>query len=201
MRGKDTTGRFTADYEVDSIHAGIQYDLQNPVGQWVKWYVFAPDATKVDPVYDVGDYDGGRAWQEPHTIPVVEATISQGPQYQNERGFYTLDRMSLVLNAAEAYKALPEMSFEPDSHLRDRVLYRNKLFTPVSVYPKGHIQNQIVTIRVDCVEVKPEEVVNDPQFNLHHTEAEKGVFPGGIQHFRGKVSNPTVQDDMYGVSE
>lgn len=177
MRGKDTTGRFDAMYEVNSIADGVEYDLQNPVGQMCKWYVYDPELTDVDPVYDVSDYDGGRMWRRPIPLPVVGALIRQGPKYQSERGFYTVDNLSMVINSMEMYKHMPDMAYGPDAHLRDRIVYRNSLFVPTRIYPKGHIQDHIVMITVDAIEVKPEEVVNDPQFNLLHLDMDGGTLP------------------------
>lgn len=165
MRGENLMGRFDSIYEVESIGVGIDQDLQNPVGQYVDWWVFDPTHTKTDPVYDVGDYvEIGRQWRNPFRVPVVMATIVQGSSYQNERGFYTKDNLSMVINAVVMYELLPDMAYTPDRHLADRITYRGKLFTPTLIYPKGHIQDHLVVTRIDAEEVKPEEVVNDPQF-------------------------------------
>lgn len=164
MRGKDTEGRFTMNYEVASISDGIEYDLQNPVGQRVLWWVYSEEATEVDPVYDVGAYTGGRMWHTPFVLPVVLASIEQGQLYQNDRGFYTLDQLRLIVNATELYSKLPRMAYSPDDHLKDRIEYRGHLFQPTLIYPKGHIQKHLVVVQIAAGEVKPEEWVNDPQF-------------------------------------
>jgi hypothetical protein len=165
MRGKDLTGRFDPVFETDHIGVGVEQDLQNPVGQHVDWYRFDSASSTVDPTYDTGDYEGGgRRWEKPFSIHVVLATISQGPQYQNDRGFYTTDTLTLVINAIEMYEHFPRMSAFPDEYLLDRIVYRGKLFSPNLIYPKGHIKEHLVVARVDAEEVKPEEVVNDPQF-------------------------------------
>jgi hypothetical protein len=131
----------------------------------VDWWAFDPDTTEVDPIYSVGSYDGGgRRWKEPFRLEVVLATISQGPVYQNDRGFYVTDNLTLLINSVEMYAKLPAMPYSPDVHLVDRIVYREKVFVPTLIYPKGHIQGHLVIGRVDAEEVKPEEVVNDPQF-------------------------------------
>ena len=165
MRGQDLTGRFDSLFEVDHIGVGVGQDLQNPIGQTVRWWTFDPEVSKTDPVYDVGSYDGGgRRWHKPFVVPVVQATIAQGPQYQNDRGFYTVDNLTLVLNAPVVYRLMPDMMEIPDSHLVDRITYRGAVFQPTIIYPKGHIQDHLVVVRVDAEQVKPEEVVNDTQF-------------------------------------
>ena len=165
MRGSDLTGRFDSLFEVDHIGVGVAQDLQNPIGQHVQWWSMDPDNTVTDPVYDVGDYaGGGRRWKRPFTVPVVQATISQGPVFQNERGFYTVDNLTLVINAPTVTRLLPDMMYDPDSYTLDRISYRGNLFQPNTIFPKGHIHDHLVVVRVDADQVKPEEVVNDPQF-------------------------------------
>jgi hypothetical protein len=164
--GGNLTGRFTTTFEVESIGQGITQDLQNPVGQSVLWWVFNPDGTHVDPTYDVGDYwNRGRVWFTPIELPVVLATIEQGPGGHNERGMYTVDFLRLVINTPEVLPYLPNIVMEPDKHLLDRIEYRGALFQPTTIYPKGHVQHDMVVIQVEAEQIKDEEVVNDPQFN------------------------------------
>lgn len=165
MRGSNTTGRFTTGYETESIAEGITNDLQQPVGQHVLWWFYSPDITEVDPVYDVGAYTGGRLWEDPFVLPVVLASIQQGPAYQNERGYYTMDQLTLLVNAEQMYSRIPTMAKTPDIHLRDRIEYRGGVFTPDMVFPKGHIHEHLVVVRIDATEVKQDELVNDPQFS------------------------------------
>lgn len=166
MRGKSTFGRFSALYEIDSVGTGVENDLQEPMGQKVRWWTYNTEATETDPVYSVGaDIGTGRMWNPPFEMSVVMATITQGPLYQNDRGFYTMDNLTLVVNATEMYAKLPGMAYGPDVHLKDRVEYRGHAFTPTLIYPKGHIQNHLVVVRIEALEVKPEELINDVQFN------------------------------------
>lgn len=163
---RNLMGRFSTTYEVNSIGGGITADLQNPVGQSVLWWVFNPDDTQVDPTYDVGNYwNRGRVWYTPYELPVVLATIEQGMGGHNERGLYTIDILRLVINTPDILPYLPDIVTEPDNHLLDRIEYRGGLFQPTLVYPKGHVQHDMVVIQVEAEQVKDDEVVNDPQFN------------------------------------
>lgn len=166
MRGNDLTdGRFTLPFEVYSIHEGIGDDLQQPVGQFLDWWVWDPESTVMDQTYDVGGYSGGRFWEYPIRMPVVDATIIQDDMYQNPRGFYTSDTMSFTINAGDVYRLLPDMLDSPDVHYKDRIQWRGSLFVPVKIYPKGYIRDLLVTVVVDAMQVTAEENVNDNQFN------------------------------------
>lgn len=163
---RNLMGRFSTTYEVNSIGGGITADLQNPVGQSVLWWVFDPETTKVDPTYDVGGYwNRGRVWFTPFEIPVVLATIEQGMGGHTERGLYTIDTLRLVINTPEITPYLPNIAYDPDTHLLDRIEYRGGLFQPVNIYPKGHVQHDMVVIQVEAEQIKDDESVNDTQFN------------------------------------
>ena len=164
-RGPVNSGRFGLLNEMQRISAGIEEDLQKPLAQSVRWYRYAADSTRIDPVYDVGDYDGGRTWQDPIEVGVLRASIEQGPQYHNDRGFYTVDTLYLVLNYQEAKRRLSDVLKAPDSSLLDRIEFRGSLFVPTLINPRALLFGRVATIIVQATQVKPEELVNDPQFN------------------------------------
>jgi hypothetical protein len=63
---------------------------------------------------------------------------------------------------------LPSLAGDnPGQHIKDRILYRNQVFTPTRVMPRGHFGYKWAVITVDCNEVNPEELVNDPQFQRY----------------------------------
>lgn len=167
MRGQrtDSSSRWSINYELDSISRGIEEDIQRVLDQHAKWYRFLADPSRIDPVYDVGDYDGGRVWSEPIKINLVQAVIQQGPQFHNDRGFYTVDNFSFAVNAKEFTDKIPEVALSPDAFLRDRIEFMGNLFAPTTMFPRVHIGKRIVLLTVQATQVKSEELINDPQFN------------------------------------
>lgn len=161
MRGTHPMGRFDAEYEVKSMRRGISRDLQVPAGQTVNWYFYDPVASESDPVYDVGSNEGGRVWKDPIAVPVVNAFIYQADQYQNDRGFYTVDTLRVVINYDDVIRFIPSLDAQPDIHLLDRVEFRGTLYTPNRIFPKGQIGYEYMGLLVEATQVKPEESVND----------------------------------------
>lgn len=174
MRANIPGGRFTIPYEIDSMRSGITSDLRRPVGQWMDWWVYDPDETDIDPIYDVGDYAGGRRWKDPFPMPAISAVILQGQTVQNERGFYQTDVARFVLNVVDVLKILPGIVYSPDQHIRDRFVYRNEVFTPTRFYMRGLVTDQYTVITMDANQVNPEELINDPQFQSY---ADAGTSP------------------------
>ena len=161
MRGSNILGRFDDKYEVKSNRHGISQDLQRPVGQSVNWHMFNPTASVVDPIYDVGDSTGGRVWDAPIVIPVVNAYVFQSEMHQNDRGFYTIDTLRLFINYDDVVRYIPSLDADPDQRVKDRVDFRGQMYTPNRVFPRGQISMDYTMLTVDLTQVKDEEMVND----------------------------------------
>jgi hypothetical protein len=185
MRGRRLQGRFSLDYEAKSMYEGIQEDLQHPVGvdvDWFRWsaeYAAANVATFVDDIYDVSSnvYGEGRRWMLPFNMPAVSAQLIRGSNEMNERGFYIVDTLRIVLNVGDVERLVPDMLVNPDMHIKDRILYRGNVFTPTRVLPRGHFGYKWAVVTIDCTEVNADELVNDPQFQQYAQKGTKTLTP------------------------
>lgn len=177
MRGQRVEGRFSIDSERESIISGTNSELVFTVGQYIEWWFYDEKKTQLDDVYDVGSASGGRWYDGPHKIPVIHAALFQGVTIQNERGFYNADVLRVTLNmdileennqvsgsVFPAIVGLAKLPDNPDHFLRDRVVFRNEVFTIDQVMQKGIIKGKYTIITIDCIQVMPEEMDNDPQF-------------------------------------
>jgi len=179
MRGENKQGRFNVPFERSSFISGTTTELVYTVGTTVQWWEYDENSTVVDPIYDVGAGSGiGRMWKNPPLIiPVVNAHLEQGVTVQSDRGFYNTDQLTLVINVdviedhlnfpgANAQNApeLADIEINPDSYIRDRIVFRNEVFSPTRVLPEGIINDKYTLLRVQCNQVNAEELVNDSQF-------------------------------------
>lgn len=178
MRGENKQGRFDVAFERASFVSGTTTELVKTVGTTVAWWIFDEAATVVDPIYDTGSDSGtGRMWKNPLTIPVVNAHLEQGVTVQSDRGFYNTDQLIITINVdviednLNFYGAnmnnIPELAnveINPDDYLRDRIVFRDEVFTPVKVLPQGIIGDKYTLLQITCNQVNPEEMVNDSQF-------------------------------------
>jgi hypothetical protein len=178
MRGENRQGRFDVQFERSSFVSGTTTELVKTVGTTVDWYIYDQVNTVVDPIYDTGASTGtGRMWKTPLTIPVVNAHLEQGVSVQSDRGFYNTDQLTVTINVdviednLNFYGAnmnnIPELSnieINPDDYLRDRIVFRHEVFTPVRVLPQGIIGGKYTLLQVICNQVNAEEMVNDSQF-------------------------------------
>jgi hypothetical protein len=176
MRGVKVQGRFNLDYEGKSMYEGIAEDLGATVGvdvNWFRWqeYYFEENYEEIiDDVYDVSNSTPGkgRRWMLPFRMPVLMAQLIRSTNIMNERGYYITDTLRIVISGGEAKRLLPSLVGEnPNQHIKDRILYRGQVFTPTRVLPRGHFGYKWSVVTIDCNEVNPEELVNDPQFQRY----------------------------------
>ncbi len=178
MRGEQVIGRFNINHERSSIISGTTKEVVRTVGYDIEWWLYRQDLTVVDPIYDVGSSSsgGGRRWEGPFSISVINATITQGVTVQGDRGFYNTDILSVTINmdvidgsslSGGESLPIPQLKYlptNPDAYLRDRIVFRDQVFTPKRVLPKGIITDDYTLFDIDCYQVNPEELINDPQF-------------------------------------
>jgi hypothetical protein len=180
MRGERREGRFSIQHERESIISGTTREVVRTVGYEIEWWFYDQQATVVDDIYDVGSNLGGRMWTGPHKIPVVNAALFQGVSVQGDRGFYNTDVLRITINTdiidgsslvgGSESSVIPELRYlptNPDAYLRDRIVFRNEVFTPKQIFPKGIIYDDYTLFTIDCNQVNPEEMVNDPQFQTY----------------------------------
>ena len=181
MRGENRQGRFNIPHERDSIISGTTKEMVNTVGNVIEWWFYDELNTLVDPIYDTGDNtNGGRLWIGPTLVPVINTSIMQGVTAQNDRGFYNTDILKITINidmvedhrrhygkSADTYPNLTQMEINPDVYLRDRVIFRNEVWTPTQVSPLGLITDRYTVMSITCNQVNSEELVNDTQFQKY----------------------------------
>lgn len=189
MRGAKLQGRFNLDYETKSMYEGIGEDLGGTVGQevdWFRWQEYYLDENYgniVDPIYDVSSSGAGkgRRWMLPFAMPTLMAQIIRSTNFMNERGFYVTDTLRIVINVGDAERLLPDLMVNPTAHIKDRIVYKNQVYIPTRVLPRGSFGNRYAVITVDCNQMNSEELVNDPQFQKYATPAiaDRRINPKG----------------------
>lgn len=200
MRGENRQGRFSVEHERTSIIAGTTKELVRTVGNIVEWWFYDPINTVIDPIYDVGasSAGGGRRWNGPIQVPVVNAAIYQGATpANNDRGFYNTDVLRITINMdvirdgvdlrGANESTLPQLSkieTYPDHYLFDRVVFRQQVFQPTQITPRGIITDKYTVVTIECSQVNAEELVNDPQFASYASYLASNPLTGyGVETF------------------
>jgi len=171
MRGYTQSGRFRADFETNAIKDGIDTELRNPVGTTAEWWFFDLADTNIDPIYDVGDgvsvSGGGRKWYGPYNLPIVRAVIAQGSAKTSQAGFYKADELHLTINIDDLNNIDPNLEsqiYNIGQQDKSRVVWKGQVYRPYLTQQRGIVAENYTLLAIDCIQVMPEELVNDPQF-------------------------------------
>jgi len=89
--------------------------------------------------------------------------------YDLEWWLYIAEGSSLSTSETLLIPELRALPTNPDAFLRDRVVFKNQVFSPRQVLPKGIITNDYTLFSVVCYQVNAEELINDPQFAEYAT--------------------------------
>lgn len=157
-------GRFGTDFETNEIHSGLRGWQAATIGDEVDWYVFQSALSGVNDIYDEGD-GVGKVYDGPHKIPVLHATHLEGGQDPGTDGFYFNDDLHITASFDQLSRSgLRNMDQSHQSYLKDRIVYDGKVFAIQKIEVLGQIQQRDIIVGIDATQVKPDELVNDPQF-------------------------------------
>lgn len=168
MRG-DRGRYFPPKFETRRMDRDIEKH-QQAFGTVVGWYIYDPDTSRYDDVYDEGQDsgDGGRRWKGPLNIPVVSANRREGMRITTDDGMYILDTIDLRLSYEQSRRVglVPEISHNHERHYKDRFIYDNLVWgiRDISVTGQFEASGHDTMVRVQGVQLRADELVNDPDF-------------------------------------
>lgn len=175
MRAYEPGGRFSTDWELDEVGDGITWDATNPFGTAAEWWIYNSEESQADPIYDVEPVGAGRVWDGPAELPVISASITHGVNQSNQRGFYSSDSLKLTLNIDDLQRTSPEIFYDDRGFIRPqinlankyRVVWQGQVYRPMQTQTQGYVTDRGTIIVLKCMQVMPEEMVNDEQFQQY----------------------------------
>lgn len=155
-------GRWNADNETDRIFQGMR-GWRDTFGDWLDYLHLNQDASDVDPVYDeVGI--GGFVYYPPVRLPVLHVTHSQGENENGPIGFYFNDAIEAIVPFDLFIQSGMNLAdIETGNFLKDRAIYRRKIFRVTSITIRGQIQERPTVVVLEATQLKPDELIDSPQ--------------------------------------
>lgn len=173
---------FDPKFEQESIDRGIAQQ-QGETGVWVDWWFWDPKDSRISNVYDEDIPGASRHWRGPHPMPVLQASRTMGTMEDSGEGAYQVDMVSLVLGYHQALqRGLSPVDFTA-KHLKDRFVFEGKVWNPSSIVARnllGGNDRRRSTVMVVATEVKPDELVNDDQFQRYAEPDYVDPTPGSV---------------------
>lgn len=171
-------GRWSAEVETQKIANGLR-GYQPAFGDVVTYFRFDYERSQRHTIYDES-VQAGRVFDGPIDLPVLDVTHVLGETEQDDGGFYTNDR----LRASAVFRqisrtGLTDGDLRNGGYLRDRLAYDGKLFRVLEMRILGQIVRSDVTVEINAVQLKLDEITNDPQF------AQYAIDPMRVNPVRG----------------
>lgn len=156
-------GRFNADSETKRIFHGISGYERN-YGDYLTYFRFNAGLSETDPIYNEATV-GGRVYNGPYRVPATHVTHVEGQNEYGDKGFYYSDSLTAQISFNDFIACgMTYADIETGNYLNDRVIYDRKLFRITDLSIRGQIQERDIMVGLDAQQLKPDEVVDDPQF-------------------------------------
>lgn len=165
-------GRFDVDYyETKDINASLRGYQSVQVYDEVQYYRFSHNKSEMNDLFDEGD-GVGKIYRPPVTVPCLHVNHSEGPNEDTDTGFYFNDDLHVTASFDQLFRTgLLFQDIRTNRYLKDRMVYDSRVFRVTNMQTLGQVRERDVIVAIQATLVKPDELVNDPQFAAFLTEA------------------------------
>lgn len=159
-------GRFRTDNETDRMFQAMR-GWRDTFGDWLDYYKLNQAASDVDPTYDeVGP--GGYVYIGPIRLPTLHVIHQQGENEYGPIGFYFNDAIEAPIPFDLFVGVGMRLAdIETGDFLKDRVIYRRKVFRITSLQIRGQVQERPTIVMLSATQLKPDELIDSPQFSIY----------------------------------
>lgn len=155
--------RFDAEYEATSIMEGIR-GYQAEFGDLFVYYRFWPEKSQKHDVWNEAA-GSGKVYHSPETLPALHVTHVEGAEQSRDEGFYVVDSLYVTCSFDQLRRiGMDKMDLSTHAYLRDRMVYDGKVFRVDNISVTGQIRERDIMVSIEGTQVKPDEMLNDPQF-------------------------------------
>ena len=157
------SGRFNTDFETNEIHRSLK-GWQTEFGDQALYYRYWGAESEVHDIWDEAA-GVGRMWHPADLIELLHVTHVEGGNEDRQYGQYYNDNLYATASWEQlARLGMTEMDLQHQSYLRDRIVYDYRVFKITRLQVMGQIQRRDTIVSIEGTQVKPDEMLNDPQF-------------------------------------
>jgi hypothetical protein len=157
-------GRFDSDFETNEINHALRGHQNAQVGDSVEYFRIDRASSEMDDVYDEG-WGVGKKYRPAVNLPALHVTHDEGEHQTTDSGFYFNDNIYVTASFDQVMRTgLTLQDIEHESYLKDRLIYDRRVFRVTQIHVLGQIRTRDVIVSIEGTMVKPDELVNDPQF-------------------------------------
>lgn len=155
--------RFSVSSEMNRIETGLMREAHREWGDHIKWFVFDPEASDKNDIYDVGEE---RRWRPPLLVPCLWITRITGDDSYRPEGLSVSDTLQFATTYGVLQDKLgwetPELDVRDT--LKDRLVFEEKIFTIVAFDVAGSLLTREAIVAVRADQVREDQALFDPEF-------------------------------------
>lgn len=157
-------GRWNVNAETTLIHRALR-GWQRAVGDRVTYWRWQYNPSEMHAVYDEGT-GVGRIFSGPWQLPVLHADHGEaGNSQPRDSGLSVTDRLEITAEFDQLTRVgLTDLDIRHGAYQRDRVAYDGLLYAVQHVDILGQIRRRDMIVRISCVQIRDDELVDDAQF-------------------------------------
>ncbi|MFJ3271001.1 hypothetical protein [Streptomyces sp. NPDC086776] len=157
-------GRWNINTETTLIHRGLR-GWQRATGDSFTYFRWQYGDSEMHPVYDEAT-GVGKQFYAPWQLPALHVNHSEAANAEpRDSGLYIVDSLHVTCEFDQLAKAgLTDVNIKHGAYQRDRVAYDNCMFAVKHVDIRGQIRRRDIIVTIDAVQIRDDELVNDPQF-------------------------------------
>lgn len=158
-------GRFNTDtWESREIMQALRGYQSTQVYDEVEYYRFSHRLSEMGDIYDEG-VGVGKVYRPPVVVPVLHVNHEEGPNEDTDAGFYFNDDLYIQASFDQLYRTgLVFQDIRTNKYLKDRIVYDTRVFRVTNMSILGQVRERDIIVAIQATQVKPDELVNDPQF-------------------------------------
>lgn len=157
------SGRFDADLETKEIASTLR-GWQAEFGDRVLYYRYWGDESEIHDIWREAT-GVGRVWHPADEVEVLHVTHIEGRAEERAQGQYYNSTLHVTASWNQLQRlGMTEMDLLYQSFLNDRIVYDYRVFRVTQIQVMGQIQRRDVVVSIEATQVKPDEMLNDPQF-------------------------------------
>lgn len=169
-------GRFSPDFEATEFNRAM-LSVYGVWGDWCEYYRYHAEASAEHSIYDEPTA-AGRWFKGPARLAVIDMIREEGMPYNKAPGMYWVDTAYFKVPFASLVRmGLNEMDIDHGAYVKDRIVYDNRVFRVSRIQVHGQIRQRDMTASITINQLKPDELLLDPQFSAWHNREHAQDLP------------------------
>lgn len=147
------------------MHQELRAFESEQVYDEINYFRFVYSQSSINPIFREAQGEAGKVYRPPVIIPTLHVNHDEGGNQNTPDGFYFNDVIYVTCEFDQLYRTgLVFQDIRTNKYLKDRFIYDTRVFRVTNMDIEGQIRERDMIVQITGTAVKPDELVDDPQF-------------------------------------